>query len=462
MYTYRILPLFVLVLFLISACGPEEPAVTSLKIPMDRFERDEIIVFNIEEEIREVFTADNDSIIFTIDKPTFLNVAVGRAMNYIYLQPGEQLSLDTISTDPLVLTPNGEHSAENAYLLRLAQAVEEDAHRMTLREMGRSEPDSFLIKLEQKYSASNTLLQELQADANISADLKAAVGNYLAALKGTHLMNYKYVYNGSQDSLPPLPDNFYSVVDKENLTNNTWLWFSDSRELISSWHSKDFDYSEFESPTEYFAALLTSAQEAYPGTLVGDFAEYNMLTDYINFGNGIDNAGTEIAVFQERINNTYLLERLTATIEPWLALRAGEPAPDFLVEDRNGEEVRLADLAGQRVYIDVWATWCGPCIREIPALKELEKDLHDSGVQFVSISIDAEKDHEKWLNFIQERELGGLQLMADGAWQSDVVKAYNINGIPRFLLIDEAGKIISADAPRPSDPAVRDMLLGEG
>lgn len=446
----------------VSACGPEQPPVTSLKLPMDRFEQEEAVVFNIEQQIRETLTAESDSIVLSLESPTLLNIAIGRATNYVYLRPGEQLSLDTISGDPLIVAPSSERSKENEYLLRLAQAVSEDADRMTLRELGKNEPDSFLIKLEQKYSASNALQEELQAEAEISTDFKEAVSHYLASLKGSHMMNYKYVYDGIQDSFPPLPDNFYSIVSDADLTQNTWLWFSDSRELISRWHYKDIDYSEFDSPTAYFAGLLESAQNAYPGTLVGDFAEYYLLLDFINFGNGIDNASAEIAAFQERVTNTYMLDRLDATIEPWLALRAGEPAPDFLVENRDGEEVRLSDLAGERVYIDVWATWCGPCIREIPALKELEKELHDSGVKFVSISIDAEKDHEKWLNFIEEKELGGLQLMADGAWKSDVVQGYNINGIPRFLLIDEEGKIISADAPRPSDPTVKDILLGEG
>lgn len=118
----------------------------------------------------------------------------------------------------------------------------------------------------------------------------------------------------------------------------------------------------------------------------------------------------------------------------------------------------MSDLKGKYVYIDVWATWCGPCIAEIPSLKKVEEDYNNKNIQFVSISIDVEKDYEKWKTMIAEKELGGIQLMADNNWQSKFVQDYAINGIPRFILIDADGKIVSADAPRPSDPKLRTML----
>ena len=120
----------------------------------------------------------------------------------------------------------------------------------------------------------------------------------------------------------------------------------------------------------------------------------------------------------------------------------------------------LESLKGKYVYIDVWATWCGPCIREIPYLKEVEKDYHNKPVSFVSISIDEPKDYEKWKTMVSEKELGGIQLIADNNWNSKFVKEYAILGIPRFILIDPQGNIVSADAPRPSDPALRTLLDG--
>ncbi|AXG71994.1 thiol-disulfide oxidoreductase ResA [Kordia sp. SMS9] len=139
-------------------------------------------------------------------------------------------------------------------------------------------------------------------------------------------------------------------------------------------------------------------------------------------------------------------------------LKAGKDSPTFDYENHKGGTTSLADLQGKYVYIDVWATWCGPCIAEIPSLKKVEKDYHNKNINFVSISIDALKDHDKWKKMVTDKELGGVQLMADKAWQSQFVTDYVIDGIPRFILIDPNGKIVNADAPRPSDKKLIELF----
>ena len=134
-------------------------------------------------------------------------------------------------------------------------------------------------------------------------------------------------------------------------------------------------------------------------------------------------------------------------------------APNFDFENHAGGKTTLESLKGKYVYIDLWATWCGPCRAEIPFLKELEKSLHDKNIAFVSISTDSEKDHEKWRTFVKEKELSGIQLYADRA-NMDFIKAFNVNTIPRFILIDPTGNVVDADAARPSDPKLKEQLAG--
>ncbi len=134
------------------------------------------------------------------------------------------------------------------------------------------------------------------------------------------------------------------------------------------------------------------------------------------------------------------------------------PSPSFNYESISGEKVKLESLRGKYVYIDVWATWCGPCRGEIPFLKRIEEKYHDKKIAFVSISVDEDKDHEKWKKFVTEKALGGIQLFADKNWNSDFITAFGINSIPRFILIDPKGIVINADAPRPSDPKLQEKL----
>jgi len=133
-------------------------------------------------------------------------------------------------------------------------------------------------------------------------------------------------------------------------------------------------------------------------------------------------------------------------------------SPTFNYENHKGGTTKLEDLKGKYVYIDVWATWCGPCRAEIPSLKKVEEKYQDKNIAFVSISVDVDKDHEKWKNFVADKQLGGIQLFADKNWKSDFMMSYGINSIPRFILIDPNGKIVKSDAARPSDPELQKQL----
>lgn len=134
--------------------------------------------------------------------------------------------------------------------------------------------------------------------------------------------------------------------------------------------------------------------------------------------------------------------------------KPGEVAAEFNYPDIHGTEVSLSSFKGKLVYVDVWATWCGPCKAEIPALQTLETEFHDKNIAFVSVSVDTDK--EAWVDMVTERELGGTQLWADG-W-SEITKDYAIFGIPRFMLFDTEGKVISTNAVRPSSDDIRDLL----
>jgi thiol-disulfide isomerase/thioredoxin len=135
-------------------------------------------------------------------------------------------------------------------------------------------------------------------------------------------------------------------------------------------------------------------------------------------------------------------------------------------ENYKGGTTSLADLKGKYVYVDVWATWCGPCKAEIPSLKELEHDYDGKNIAFVSMSIDDDRTHggswdkakEDWKKMVGDMELGGIQIYAPKGWQSEFIKNYRIKGIPRFILIDPMGNIVDASAPRPSDPKIRTMF----
>jgi thiol-disulfide isomerase/thioredoxin len=152
-------------------------------------------------------------------------------------------------------------------------------------------------------------------------------------------------------------------------------------------------------------------------------------------------------------SKTFLVE-----YEKVLHKSVGQKGLDFTYKDINDKPVSFSDFKGKFVYIDLWATWCGPCKAEIPHMKKIEEDYHGKNIVFVSLSLDKPKDAQKWKDFVTKEQLKGIQLMADKDFGSDVAKNYEVNAIPRFLLFDPQGKIINADALRPSNPELRAQL----
>ena len=144
----------------------------------------------------------------------------------------------------------------------------------------------------------------------------------------------------------------------------------------------------------------------------------------------------------------------------------GTPSPAFSnYENDNGSKSSLNDFRGKFIYIDVWATWCGPCKAEIPSLKKLESQYKTKNIEFISISVDdarrsgsMEKAHTAWKNMVKDKQLTGTQLFTGNGWKTDFIQDFKINAIPRFLLIDPKGDIIDADAPRPSSKRLIELL----
>lgn len=133
----------------------------------------------------------------------------------------------------------------------------------------------------------------------------------------------------------------------------------------------------------------------------------------------------------------------------------GASFPSLELETTDGKLVSSTSLFkdNKYIYIDLWASWCKPCVKEIPALKVLEKEYKDKNIEFVSISIDAKV--ENWHKAMKQYDLHGTQLLDK---ENQIGNVLNIQGIPRFLFYGPKGDLILIDAPRPTSTEIRSML----
>jgi thiol-disulfide isomerase/thioredoxin len=181
-----------------------------------------------------------------------------------------------------------------------------------------------------------------------------------------------------------------------------------------------------------------------------------------------DNIDSSLVAMADQ-QTTQMTNYFTKTYSSSKVMAKGNPSPKFEdYIDFKGGKKSLDSFKGKYVYIDIWATWCGPCIREIPFLNTLEKEYHNKNIAFVSISTDEsrrsggswEAAENKWKKFVKAKQLTGTQLWAGQDY--DFQQAYQINAIPRFILIDPQGNIVNANAPRPSEPRLKEIFTSLG
>lgn len=260
----------------------------------------------------------------------------------------------------------------------------------------------------------------LHGQATGTLDSFRVSDDFLKELKGVDFTNEKaYRYRG-----------YYKDLVKE--------YYKLQALRISEKEDCTYEVAELKSfgsiPNEYIKNhLLNSSARRY-------LSEIPNIDEYYNTFISLSTSNKEKKAVTKRYNELKKVAK-------------GSPSPTFTnYINHAGGTSSLSDFRGKYVYIDIWATWCGPCLKEVPFLKEIEKKYQDKNIEFISISIDTKKQEDAWRKMVTNKELAGVQLLADDDWNSSIVKGYQIIAIPRFILIDPQGNIVSSQAPRPSSP----------
>lgn len=377
----------------------------------------------------------------------------------LYLEKDKDINVDADYSNFLETASfTGSLAEENNYVVKKAALRKELG---TAAELYSLEETEFLEKSEDWNNKVIALADEFTFN---TPDFKENELKNIAYSEQEFLLNYPNNHRHFTNNPEYEPsENFPAFDESADLDNATDYNFSTTyRRIVSSRFSATMmdEYNQLEdgSVSDYYNIGLKKLR---------DFQSQNIkdnLAKNIAYGISPSNDNSE-AMYNELmsiISDESFKADLTEKYDKIKTLIKGNPSPKFDYENYAGGTTSLDDLKGKFVYIDVWATWCGPCIREIPFLKETEEEYHNKNIEFVSISIDTKKDYEKWRNFVAERELTGVQLFADDDWKSQFVQDYAIEGIPRFILVDTEGNIVNADAPRPSNPKLKELFSDLG
>ena len=133
--------------------------------------------------------------------------------------------------------------------------------------------------------------------------------------------------------------------------------------------------------------------------------------------------------------------------------RPGLPAPDLSATAADGKPFSWESVRGKVVYLDFWASWCGPCIGEMPAAQKLHAALHDRAADVVFLNVSVDGSAANWQKGMTKHHVEGQNLHSAGDWNSPALKAYGISSIPRYMIVGPDGRILDGEAARPSGGA---------
>lgn len=139
----------------------------------------------------------------------------------------------------------------------------------------------------------------------------------------------------------------------------------------------------------------------------------------------------------------------------------GKPFELEFTDAIKGETVSIKGLKGKVVVVDFWATWCGPCVAEMPKMKKLYAEYKDKGVEFIGVSLDQPKEKgglDKLKDFVAKNEIAWPQYYQGNFWQSEFSKGWGINSIPCVFIVDADGKLYSTEARGKLETLIPELL----
>ncbi len=258
----------------------------------------------------------------------------------------------------------------------------------------------------------------------------------------------------TRDTTTVLPADYYNTLSEYGKEDADLVDIDEYRNyMIETSHVLDENGKDIRQYYPKVLAEMNYICEHFGNEKVREALVHHLAFTYVE-GNGTDDIADLQNIYYTYVTSPSLNAIFKQACAKWDKAAVGRPSPDFNGEDINGKQMSLRDFRGKYVYIDMWATWCGPCQKELPHLKKLEEKFHGRNITFVGLSIDADK--AKWEARVRSGELCGTQLhIGRGSkFQTD----YRITGIPRFILLDPNGRIVNPDMTRPSSEDTEKIL----
>ncbi len=407
---------------------------------------------------------------------------VGKERIPLYVEPNNQIEM-TFDQDSLLTNVAfaGEGGANNAIFHHIYENYGDLYNKRLMEEKIRAgQIDIFEMEMFDKHHAQSDFLDKNLDKFEHSKDFQNFIKqhvryNYLGNLYAFPII--KANANRKQTEVNPLPKVMQEVLKedwvnvKDAMISDQYRKFLDYYVVYKTSERNDFkkfkDYSR-SVESKYVFARQTLSEKPFSYFLAKYLQEFyeKMKPSSVRW--------LYRDLEEEDVSNIY-----KGDINSLCAKKMAEEDPEeeevaeasnskssgsALMKDMDGKPVSFSDFKGKVVYVDFWASWCGPCRAQFPHAAELKKKLmaelskkQKDKIVFLYISID--DTEQGWKGAVKKMGMEGFQAHSPGGWNSKVVKQFQISGIPRYMLIDKKGNFVDQKAKRPSDPTMLDTLI---
>ena len=397
-----------------------------------------------------VVDSENGSYSFTAELPYEGLYLLGRhegALYPLFLEGGDKITADFSKYD--MYLSGQELSYPNQILAKWENGVNEVKVEAF---MGRALPGAstsnyeiFFNKFDAAYKVQLTLLDEIK-------DKKGEVLDFLRFKMEADLAFYalhflkENGYSIPQDYQLP---SYYSDFEPDRIFQNpkmldipyagsmleTYVWYVNRDKEVDKWNM-DYHVDCLKDKALQQEYILAAASR------MKYFDEYQNMTAQVGEN------------FFSEVN----MKRAEKIEQKLMWSKPGLVAPDFSAMAPDSTTMKLSDYKGKLVVVDVWATWCEPCRRMMPLFHQLQKEITDENVAFVSVCVGVWIESDKWLQLSKEFHITHDNYFVAG-WNSDFVKDYRISGVPRYMIFDKEGNIVTVNAPNPASPRLKELIL---